>query len=411
MSSYPGLRRSTSPAPVPDSPGIPGPANDNKRWNPPRPDNDNIPRKPRSKKKKRNWTKWGWRQFGPNYFDDVVRDAAHNIAYAAGHGLSPLAVASGSPEQCNIACGNVIGVKPWALNSDICLDGQAPGTIYAMGESIPGTYSSIATVERRNFLGNCTSYTGNNVGGITRYYVASATSRFAPRPMHWPAEWPLPGQPAPHTTPRSQPAPSPAPYVMPQLDPETQPGKGPNISPTPKPVPYPRVPQLRPYPDRVNQRQVGYGVAVSPQPGTGVHWNPKPVPYAPGPPRPPRAGEKERKFGMTGPGASAMYTALRYAMELTELSDLVSALWKAMPAKLRRESGCTNQGCRLVYIAKHLDDINMADALWNIIENQVEDALVGRAHALFDRWRKAARAKNPHADYILNKLLSVLRNM
>lgn len=92
--------------------------------------------------------------------------------------------------------------------------------------------------------------------------------------------------------------------------------------------------------------------------------------------RPPDRGEREKKVGAGG----VLATFGRYVLQLTELNDLLEALIEAMPRELRPSDNATlYDKAQAVY--DHMDDIDVADAIRNLIENQIEDTIIGRGQA------------------------------
>lgn len=116
-----------------------------------------------------------------------------------------------------------------------------------------------------------------------------------------------------------------------------------------------------------------------------------PPPSKPLNPQPPGPGVKERKIriGLTGGPA-------RIVNVITEGRDFVQALWKALPKKFRskpkkgRKTLTVQQMLRDIY--DHLNDIDLADAVLNVIENEIQDRFYGKAG---QKYRDAARA-NPY---------------
>ena len=87
--------------------------------------------------------------------------------------------------------------------------------------------------------------------------------------------------------------------------------------------------------------------------------------------RSPGRGEKERKV-KSGRGA---YRVLRWALELTEFKDAVDSIYEAIPGA-PRVSWAT---FRVAYIYEHWDEVDLNQAVYNLVYNQLEDAIVGGA--------------------------------
>ena len=76
---------------------------------------------------------------------------------------------------------------------------------------------------------------------------------------------------------------------------------------------------------------------------------------------------------------------------LTESTDAVVAIWKAIPAQYR--SDCRTLQCDLSDIYKHWDKINWAQAFANLLVNQIEDWAIGKFGS---RARQASRDLDLH---------------
>lgn len=81
---------------------------------------------------------------------------------------------------------------------------------------------------------------------------------------------------------------------------------------------------------------------------------------------------------------------------ITEGRDFVQALWKALPKKFRskpqkgRKTLTVQQMLRDIY--DHLNDIDLADAVLNVIENEIQDRFYG---GVGQRFKQAAQ-QNPY---------------
>lgn len=87
--------------------------------------------------------------------------------------------------------------------------------------------------------------------------------------------------------------------------------------------------------------------------------------------RSPSKGEKERKV-RAGRGA---YRVLAWALELTEFKDAVDSIYEAIPGA-PRVSWVT---FRVGYIYENWDKVDLNQAAYNLVYNQLEDAIVGGA--------------------------------
>ena len=182
-----------------------------------------------------------------------------------------------------------------------------------------------------------------------------------------------------------------APSVMPELLPQVLPAA------FPRAVPWRVAPHVRPNPDRAPEEQPQHG-NEQPQP------QPEPVPppavpaivVTPGSPTvrhsarphrrvPPKRGQKERKFNVTG----AMGPLIKWALNIaTETADVLGALYKAIDEEAlrawKREHGLGGKyaitpqdKARAIYDL--IDHIDMGEAIQNLVENELEDALIGGA--------------------------------
>ena len=123
-----------------------------------------------------------------------------------------------------------------------------------------------------------------------------------------------------------------------------------------------------------------------------------PGPVSPTPRQPPGPGTSERKVRLRYRG---VVRAIRFAVgTVTEYLDVLAALYGALPKqyrpgyyRLHRKDGSTywvkrwNPSViqRAEAVWKHLDKIDMTDALGNIVQNEIEDQLIGRANRSITR--------------------------
>lgn len=89
--------------------------------------------------------------------------------------------------------------------------------------------------------------------------------------------------------------------------------------------------------------------------------------------RRPRRGEKEVKTKLE----KALYALLKAALALTEYADFIEALHDALPKHRRTKGADINQKQRDLYFG--IKDIDIAQAIANVIENEFEDFLIGTA--------------------------------
>lgn len=83
---------------------------------------------------------------------------------------------------------------------------------------------------------------------------------------------------------------------------------------------------------------------------------------------------KERKFKMP----LAMAFLLRVALGLTEVKDMVDALYNALPKQYRKNGATLQEKSQAVWDHRH--ELDFGTALRNVVINTIVDELVGRAH-------------------------------
>lgn len=129
------------------------------------------------------------------------------------------------------------------------------------------------------------------------------------------------------------------------------------------PLPNPATPKPAPGLEPVVEHIFGRDGTVITRPGVHVR-------------RPPTRGEKEKKGVGKATGALAGLQALAYAG--TEAADWIEAIWKSLPAKIRRKYG-KNPGYLVKFdaIMNNLKHVDLGKAFVNVLTNQVEDALIG----------------------------------
>lgn len=94
--------------------------------------------------------------------------------------------------------------------------------------------------------------------------------------------------------------------------------------------------------------------------------------------RPPK-GTKEKKGLVLGTNASALARAVG---EITEGLDHTEALWEALPWEYRTwEHGKATTPQQMVQdLWKNAEHIDLTKAMINLLENEAEDRLIGRAN-------------------------------
>lgn len=178
-------------------------------------------------------------------------------------------------------------------------------------------------------------------------------ARQPPGPVERPERGPI------RELPPVEPLPPPSPEVLPVPDP----GMPPVPVPTPVPTPVPSP-----------------GAVVEVEPGSPPVLQPEP----PHKWRPPSGKEKERKRGLKPLDFAWFKWA---ASAITESSDLIKAVYDALPVKERRfyasrrgkwmDKDITPQD-RLARIYANYDKLDMAKVVQNVIANQIEDYIIGR---------------------------------
>lgn len=168
---------------------------------------------------------------------------------------------------------------------------------------------------------------------------------------------------------------SPNPWRVPSERPEF--GRSPRARPRPG-----QRPQVSPWSPRVP--------SSLPSPGATVPVSPPAVSYAPGqnpvavPPagnQPPARAERERKFR----GNAATRFLLSWAVNgITESLDVVNAAYKAIPFELRKELWKAQRGKistkeKIQFVWENWDKIEGEDFVKELVKNQIEDFLIGKA--------------------------------
>lgn len=205
-------------------------------------------------------------------------------------------------------------------------------------------------------------------------------------PEHWPEPWQNPAaSPFPSNSP--MPGANPAPEFPPMIDPLSNPIKSPTPAPTPIPIPYGLIPHVGPNPNRspTEQPQRGNGPLPGQEPAPPRREPPERPGDRPKWPKRPGAREKEKKLGAKGT------VALGLAMGVTEVNDIVTALWEALPPYIRRQY---REGGKPAYppiarmykdVYKNWDVVDAEAAVENLLINQIEDMVIGSVHSAIDK--------------------------
>ena len=231
------------------------------------------------------------------------------------------------------------------------------------------------------------------------------------KPMQWPRPWMPPGDAgvAPG------PLPAPAPWLSPhrQWDPnvspheQTDPGKKP--FPWPETYPLPNVPA--PWPGWV-PLPIGPAPLPAPMPDSpgnpGTSSKPRPerepdsvvIEQTAGQPvspprlgrhvrqRPPK-GTKEKKITIRNTSPLFAFLFDQFG-KVTEVMDLVDSFWKALPkeyrggswydAKAKRWKPRANIQERAMLVYRHWDKVDLAQAIQNVISDNLQDRAIGQAN-------------------------------
>lgn len=192
------------------------------------------------------------------------------------------------------------------------------------------------------------------------------------------------GQNAAAPSPRKGPWISVAPHHW--VQPRQVPIADPWFLPIGQPVPTPRRSPTPGYPVP--------GTPPTPEVSTGSYGSttvypkagPRPQPQTR--PKPPGPGEKERK----GAARQAVATLARIAFAASEWVDMIDAIYEALPKKLRKTIEAKDKGRgmtpqdKALAIYANADQIDLNQMVLNILANQFEDAVIGRASAATDPW-------------------------
>lgn len=188
---------------------------------------------------------------------------------------------------------------------------------------------------------------------------------------------------------RSIDAPPALPPVVPWFDPWAVPPAGP--APLPYSPPYRDIPSRQPHPNRDPRERRNVGPSAPPSraasPGRSVarEISPTSRPVPPAGRRPPGAGVKERKLiTQLAPGT----TLARLISGVTEGVDTVDCLHKALPRLYKAKGHKPKPQDKLRAIYRHLNQIDVATALYECAVEQLKDmfwARVGRIGAGVNR--------------------------
>ena len=227
--------------------------------------------------------------------------------------------------------------------------------------------------------------------------------RQLPRRPGWNPRTPPP-RPQPPSRPNPYTPPVIPPGIPPSIDPFTQPPAQPIPAHPPEPIPYPQIPgRPLPNPNRVDQPEVGPGPAPGPTPGPTHIFDqgrvPGTVPGTRGTPTQPPPGDRERKIRFSD---QAAYRIIDFVLDqITEGQELVRAFWDALPQSCRHARGYYNTAGQLGDLYDCWEQVDIAEALYNVFENHVEDQIIGR----FNEQLRRAVGDDTWSEYIRFKLL------
>lgn len=253
---------------------------------------------------------------------------------------------------------SALNSNPLACTATLCgLGGQLFNGNPADG--IPGLTKTGSGRYNKQYL-----YLGKRNGAGTRQTHAEGYIRVVASPAYitpqTPASWPdwVPETIVPTGIPIPDPIADPD-YVpfIPWFDPFLNPPLGPEPFPENPPVYRPPTQPYRPdMGDKGNELPTP-DFKPDPRPN-GETW----------PHRPPK-GEKERKI-------KGGYNRIRQFLGqllsgISEVNDVIEALWDALPESAQTEGANLREKFNDLY--QNVDDIDMAEAVQNLVENQVED--------------------------------------
>lgn len=117
---------------------------------------------------------------------------------------------------------------------------------------------------------------------------------------------------------------------------------------------------------------------------------------------PPRQRERERKINSGSlVAATAIYGAL------TESIDAVDSIYEAIPSSARRASGPIG---KVEAIYANFDKIDWVEAIKNLLENQLEDRIVGRSiGATTKAYRRYNKSTGRNDPWTGSKVTGIIR--
>lgn len=268
------------------------------------------------------------------YNQYTTDDGLHGVWTKKGNCSSPGTPFGGMADRRRLSSTNSPETHSWHAQCDSCLQNQSPGS----QEFDQGGFATNTTVVLRQRFHN--SIRTRNIESFWR--PASQKGTTVPMPQS-PSQTQA-TRPNPETVPEMVPG---FPDLIPPLAPAQLPAQD---------VPYSEIPNI---PD--SQFHVtSYG------PSTAADAPPV---YHSGPPG---EGTRERKVRVRGSGG-----VLRILNSVTEALDFIDALWLALPANLRTPYATPQQ--KLADLYTNINEIDVEQAITNVILEQVEDYAFGRA--------------------------------
>lgn len=275
-----------------------------------------------------------WEAYNYSFTDDGL----HGVWTREGECSNPGTPWGGKPDKARTQNDQTDPQNhPWHATCDSCLQLQVGGTF---------DWDAYTTVTTSTVLMRQRAHTSTRYRNIESYWRPASESG---------TTVPFPDDPV--TVTNARPNPETVPWQVPgfpDLIPPNSPAQLPGED-----VPYLEIPNI---PDsQFHVTSYGPSTAVS-----------SPPVYHSGPPG---QGTRERKVRVRGAGG-----ALRILNTVTEALDFIDALWLALPAELRTPYASPQQ--KLVDLYTNINEIDVEQAITNLILEQIEDYVYGRASQL-----------------------------
>lgn len=422
VAPYRGGQRPNSAAGSQSSGRVPGrPANDN--WpRTPRPANDNIPRAPATAFARRTALRGAFRALGRAVPYLGLALLGYEVWQAfRDSALTGAVKLDGSWSECIKCNPNAASIEGYTGNALGTCQTAICTTLEALPYDLDVPFGAKSAIDPN--WGALFHWKRNSDAPTTRWslkghWARPNANKGTTEQPHYatPAQEPFPD---PYTV--GDPAYSPAPLAppVPLLPPGVDPLIRPPFSNEPLPVPLPwrAIPYRVPNPARDPREQPRRGPGPRPRPRLPTERDPMAPPVAgePGPtivvgpgtvtegnpapgarPHPPRRGEKEKKV------RSGLPFLIRHPVNAaTEAKDFIDAVWEAIPWKDRiayhegKKVPRADQKARALYDL--FDKIDWEEAIENIVENQIEDFVFGKAGQLSKKSRETAQDFVPNS--------------